>query len=89
MPEMIAGPTVHQIAKRRAKYSRYDWIVWRERTGQWCAAPVSLPSIRMAMLATGTQQTFALYGRRTGHLTPIWWWVANNIRRQLKAGHYV
>ena len=83
---LLVGPGVCHTARQRAKYSRYDWAAWTGRDGVGYAAPVSVASIRAAMLATGTQRTFIVYERRTGSGQVVFWWMANNIRRQLLRG---
>ena len=84
---MSEQPTVdyHQ-AKRRARYSRNDWIAWTNRNGTISTAPASADSIKAAMLASGTQERFTMFERRTGASLLINWWMANNIRRQFLRG---
>ena len=69
-------------AQRKARYSCYDWIALG-KDGAFFAGRLSAETVKAAMLATGTQEFFMLYGSRDGHSYIIRWPVANNIRRRL------
>lgn len=64
--DVLTGADAGLIARRKAKYSNYDWVVWRDPDGVLCAGRCSAEVIKRAMLATGTQGRFTRYEARTG-----------------------
>jgi hypothetical protein len=82
--EILSGDSAYQAAQRRATYSNYDWIVWKEH-GEWHAARRSSAVIKRAMLAVGTQGVsgglLKVFAARTPCPLVINWWTANNMRR--------
>lgn len=56
--ERNAVESVFQIAKRKSRYGRRDWIVWRERSGKQVAETFSAEAVKKAMLACGTAGHF-------------------------------
>jgi hypothetical protein len=55
----------YSLARRKARYGRRDWIVWRERSGAWQAAPRSPATLKAAMLARGTSGRWTLIAGST------------------------
>lgn len=86
--QILEGSEAPAIAKRRARYSDFDWIAWVDRDGIWRAARASAEVVKMAMLATGTQGKIYQYQSRTGWSHMMSWGRANNVRRQLLRGWY-
>ena len=84
--EILKGSEAPTTAKRRARYSDFDWIAWIGRDGIWRAARASADVVKMAMLATGTQGKIYQYQSRTGWSHMMSWKIANNVRRQLLRG---
>lgn len=86
--EILEGSEAPAIAKRRARYSDYDWIAWRDRDGTWRAARASAEAVKIAMLAVGTQGKIYQYQSRTGWPHMMSWKIANNVRCHLERGWY-
>ena len=84
--EVIEGDQAFATARRRARFSRYDWVAWFDRSGMKRAARISPEAIKSAMLAAGTQGSIVQYQARTGTPCMLTWWMANNVRRQLING---
>lgn len=61
------------LAKRKARYSDYDWIVWMGRDGSFNAERASSSSIKKALLSVGTQLTFNLIESRTSFSHIMCW----------------
>lgn len=76
------------LAKRKAKYSDYSWIVWRNRDGSYDAQRESYASVKLAMLACGTQGRFTTICCRSGHSLVTTWWIGVNMLNQLKRWDY-
>lgn len=55
------GPDPSQYAQRKARYGHRDWIVWTDKTGQRCAARATPDTVKMALLANGTQGDDMVY----------------------------
>lgn len=60
---IYTGENVHTIAGIKAKRSRQDWIVWIDKKGEKHAAKLEYRTVKMAMLAVGTQGEFWHYAR--------------------------
>lgn len=87
--EIYTGDDAGQVARRKSRYGRHDWVWWTSKDGQRHCARVSYDALKTAMLAVGTQGKILMYSANTG--TPLGgnWsiytiWLAN-----LKAGYYV
>ena len=56
----------HQYAKHMARYGHKDWLVWTGKDGREIAEVKTADSLKRAMLATGTQKDFRMYGANDG-----------------------
>jgi hypothetical protein len=83
--EEIIGSNVVLVAAHKSRFGRRDWVVWRGKDGNQHAAPRTLETLKAAMLAHGTQNTFTCYNAGVGQLTD--WRIANNMRRQIQMGY--
>jgi len=84
---IYTGENVHTIAGYKAKTSRQDWVVWIDKRGEKHAAKLEYRTVKLAMLAVGTQGEFWRYSRET------WAWVCSwqegvIFLANLKAGTY-
>lgn len=86
IPRLITGPDAFETAKRNARYGHKDWICWRSKDGQQCAAPKSYASIKAAMLANGTQKKMSMYQGSNGVGWLYSWNVAARMLRWEKLG---
>lgn len=70
--DVYTGKDVGQLVRRKAKYGHRDWLFWKDRNGEPCAALCTKDSIKAAMLASGTQGVFLLYSRYGGSMLGSW-----------------
>lgn len=82
----IDGKGCYQEALRKARYGRYDWIVYRDNYGahaEW----KSPESVKRCLLASGTKGNWTLICKGG---TPMkgFWWLGINLLRQMKLGMY-
>lgn len=56
--DFLTGDDVSATARRKARYGRRSWLIWKDRQGKTVAAVCSPESVKQAMLATGTQGFF-------------------------------
>lgn len=49
------GTTAFDLARRKARHGHRDWIVWRDRTGDYHAECRTPATIKHALLANGTK----------------------------------
>jgi len=56
------GTDVGAVVRRKARFGRNDWAVWKGRDGHWYGARLSALSIKAAMLARGTQGRWSIIG---------------------------
>lgn len=54
-----------ELAKRKARYSDFDWVVWKDKSGTFYAERATYQSIKKALLAVGTQGKFNVIQSRT------------------------
>jgi hypothetical protein len=59
-----------ELAKRKARYGHRDWVVYKDRDGEFHAAQMSSESVKAAMLATGTKSRWHVIAGSTavGHI---------------------
>ena len=81
MTEELTGRNCHLEAQRKARYGRRDWVMWIDKCGMRHAAPKSVESVKAALLATGTQGTFAIYDKNTELPHLINWRIGVNVMR--------
>ena len=56
----MTGSEAMELAHRKARYGHKDWLVWKDRAGNWQAALKSPETLKTALLAIGTQGRFYL-----------------------------
>lgn len=86
--DTIRGNDAIAIARRRARYGRKSWIVWRDKTERVYAAPCTPEAVKSAMLAMGTQGTFTKYQRGSSSGMIITWSIGAMWLRCARAGHF-
>ncbi len=74
-------------ARRMARYSHKDWIVWVDASGKRVCARKTPESVKQCLLDRGTQGRWILVEASTASLHQGDWWTGCNIIRQMKAGH--
>lgn len=84
--DKIEGAGCYQIAVRKARFGRHDWIVYRASAGA-CAERKSPESVKRCLLASGTKGNWTLICEGG---TPMkgFWWLGLNLLRQMKLGMY-
>jgi hypothetical protein len=81
--EIIRGNDARTIAERKARYGHRDWVVWTDKSGERCTALATSETVKMAMLATGTQSHFILVHQNDATGWVMSWSIANTVRRNL------
>jgi hypothetical protein len=74
-------------AERKARYGHRDWVVWRDEDNTLRTAPVSVESMKAALLATGSRRHFYLIGANDANTYIYRWWMGVNHLSQLKRGY--
>ena len=84
----MTGAEAFEIADRKARYSDYDWVVWKDKTGLFNAERASVESIKKALLAVGTQGHFTIVQSRTKWHHICSWRIGVNAMNHLRSGYY-
>lgn len=74
------------MAKTKARYSPYDWVVWKNKTGAFTAKRATYETIKEALLTVGTQGTFNIIQARTAWSHLCTWRIGINEMRYRKKG---
>jgi hypothetical protein len=54
----MTGSDAYALAHRKARYAHRDWIVWKDRDGDYHAEEATASSVKSALLAIGTKGYF-------------------------------
>lgn len=87
-PQFYVGDGAFDYAKRMSRYGHKDWIVYRDRNGALNARRISAESVKLALLAVGTQGKFTLIPGDGSHNWIVSWHLGINFILNLKAGYY-
>lgn len=79
------NPVIDEV-RRKARYGRQDWVVWRDKQGELRHGRATAENIKAAMLAMGTQGNFRLYARNTGNPHKMTWRLGMTLLANAKAG---
>jgi|SRR5579859_2837791 len=60
-PVVTPDTTAFEIAKRKAKFGRRDWLVFKRRDGAFETRPYSAAAIKAALLAGGSSVRFTWF----------------------------
>jgi hypothetical protein len=71
--------------KRKARYGRRDWLVWRERDGRDRYEVMTKEAIKAALLAIGTKGRFTMVAGGSGQLHRVGWRQGILMRRNKSA----
>lgn len=82
--EILTGDDAHVLARKKARFGRTDWVAWCGKDGVKRAMRASSTSVKMAMLATGTQGYFTMYQASDGVGSMMSWGLASLLLRNLK-----
>lgn len=92
----LFGSEGWDIARRRAEFGTFEWVMWKGRDGVLRATHATAETVKVAMLAVGTQGRIRI--TVGSHMLMHGWKSANNVRLQLlhpyenrvtyKAEHY-
>lgn len=82
----ITGEDAYQQARRKARRGPYDWIGYRDKTGELTVEILNLDSLKRALLIKGTKGKFS-YFTSSGQLL-MGWRGGINMFYQLKHPHY-
>lgn len=72
------------LAKQKARYSQYDWVIWRNKDGSFSAERSSYGSIKKALLSVGTQGHFNMIQSRTAWSHLMTWRLGVNALNYMK-----
>ena len=88
-PDIYIGDDAGQVARTKSRYGHRSWIVWKARDGKKCAARCSPETVKLAMLASGTQGEFVKYQANDSTGMMVDWSMAAMWLRSAKAGVYL
>lgn len=88
MGDILTGNDAPAAAKRKARYGHHAWITWKSRDGQKYAARCTPETVKMAMLASGTQGKFVKYQASDSTGMIVDWSLDAMWLRHAKAGIY-
>mgnify|MGYP000031049326 FL=1 len=83
----MTGTEAFALAKNKAGYSDYSWVVWENKDGSFGAERASADTIKRALLAIGTQGKFYLFQARDRYSQIMTWSMGVNVWRQFSKHH--
>jgi hypothetical protein len=79
----MTAQEAYTLAKRKSRFGHRDWIVWKDRNGEFHAELATADSFKAAMLAVGTKGAFSVEGS-DGCSYYMTWRLAVSWRRNLQ-----
>jgi hypothetical protein len=83
----MTGTEAFALAKNKAGYSDYSWVVWENKDGSFSAERASTDTLKCALLAIGTQGSFYLFQARDRCSQIMTWGMGIIVWRQFAKHH--